>query len=378
MHSKLPDVKTSIFTIMSSLANKHGAINLSQGFPNFDCSDTLKALVAKYMAEGKNQYAPMPGVDLLRNSIALKVAKTTGAVIDPNKEITVTAGATQALFTTFAAFISPGDEVILVEPAYDCYAPSVIINGGRPIPYALRAPAYMIDWQEIGQLVTPKTRMIVINNPHNPSGQVLSNDDFQQLSIIVKGTDILILSDEVYEHIVFDGLTHQSVLHYPELYKRSILTFSFGKIFHNTGWKMGYVLGPPHLMKEFRKAHQFNVFSVNTPIQYALGEYLQDEDTYLSLSALFEERRNRFLELIEGSRFKPISCSGSYFMLLDYSTISDECDEAFAKKLTINHGVATIPVSVFYSNRLDEKVIRVCFAKTDDVLVKAGDILRKI
>ena len=378
LNSKLPKVGTTIFTVMSQLANEHQAINLSQGFPNFDGSAKLRELVYNYMSKGFNQYAPMPGVPALRSKLASKAESLYGAKVDMDKEITITTGATQAIFTAITAFIKPGDEVILIEPAYDSYRPSVEVNGGVPVTYELSAPDYKIDWRHLRKIITFKTRMIIINTPLNPIGRIFSEDDMRELEKITDGTDILILSDEVYEHLVYDGLEHHSVLKYPKLYERSLATFSFGKTFHNTGWKMGYCIAPEHLMKEFRKVHQFNVFSVNHPIQLAIADFLDDPNEYLSLNNFFQQKRDFLLKSLEGSRLKPLPCEGTYFQLFDYSAISDEKDTEFAIRMTKEFGVAAIPVSVFYSSGKDEKVIRLCFAKTEELLAQAGELLKKM
>ena len=378
IQSKLPHVGTTIFTVMSALANKHQAINLSQGFPNFDCSPRLRKLVEHYLQNGYNQYAPMAGVPLLRERLAEKVSSLYDLSIDPNSEITITAGATQAIFTIISAFVKSGDEVILIEPAYDSYRPSVELNGGVPVIYELKAPDYKIDWTTFEQLISDKTRMIIFNTPHNPTGTILNESDLKALERLTENTDILLLSDEVYEHLVYDQATHQSVLRYPKLYERSLATYSFGKTFHSTGWKIGYCIAPEHLMKEFRKVHQFNVFSVNTPLQYAIADFLANPEEYLSLNNFYQQKRDFFLQAISGSRFRPITCEGTYFQLLDYSEISDEKDTAFAKRMTTEFGVASIPVSVFYSDHRDEKVVRLCFAKTEEILAKAGELIQKI
>ena len=376
--SKLPAVGTTIFTVMSALANKHGAINLSQGFPNFPTSQRLNDLVYHYMQQGFNQYAPMPGVPALRERIANKANRLYGAKLNPDEEVTITAGATQAIFTAITTFVKHDDEVIILEPAYDSYQPVVELNGGTVVPYRLKAPDYEVDWELMKKLITPSTRMIIINTPHNPTGSTLKAKDLQALQDLTDDTDILILSDEVYEHLIYDGNQHQSILRFPKLWQRSLATYSFGKTFHNTGWKMGYCLAPKHLMKEFRKVHQFNVFSINTPIQYALADYIEDASTYLSLPAFFQQKRDFFLQALDGSRLRPLSCEGTYFCNFDYSDISSEDDMAFAKRMTIEYGVAAIPVSAFYSNPTNDKVIRLCFAKTEETLEKAGALLRKI
>ena len=370
IHSKLPKVGTTIFTIMSGLADQYEAINLSQGFPNFDTPEELKRLVAHYMNKGMNQYAPMPGLPILRGRLADKIEKLYGQNIDPTTEITITVGGSQALFTAIAAFVQAGDEVILIEPAYDSYAPSVELCGGKVVPFKLAPPQYDIDWEAFQKLITPKTRMIIINTPHNPTGKTLKANDLQILDKMTEESDILILSDEVYEHLIFDGQLHQSILRYPNLFKRSMAAFSFGKTFHATGWKMGYIVAPEYLMREFRKVHQFNVFSVNTPMQYAIADFLEDENTYLSLPDFYQKKRDYFLQLMSESRFKPLKSEGTYFQLFDYQDISDEDDLTFSKRLTTEFGVAAIPVSVFYSNTegYDSKIIRLCFAKTEETL----------
>lgn len=376
--SKLPNVGTTIFTVMSALANEHGAINLSQGFPNFPSSSRLIQLVAEYMQRGYNQYAPMAGVPVLRERLAVKIQEMYAAVVDPAEEITITAGATQALFTAIAAFVGPGDEVILLEPAYDSYRPSIEVVGGIPVPYELSAPDYRVDWAAVGNLITPRTRMIIINTPHNPTGSILRASDMQALEGLVRDTDILVLSDEVYEHLIFDGQYHESILRYPGLRERGLAVYSFGKTFHNTGWKIGYCVAPAPLMREFRKVHQFNVFCVNTPMQYALADYLADADTYRQLPGFYQQKRDFFLQAMEGSRLRPLHCDGTYFHLFDYREISAEPDVDFARRLTIEHGVAAIPVSVFYSHGHDDRVIRLCFAKTEETLATAGERLRRL
>ncbi|MFT5764733.1 MAG: methionine aminotransferase [Saprospiraceae bacterium] len=376
--SKLPNVGTTIFTVMSALANEHNAINLSQGFPDFDCPDLLKQLVNKHLQGGKNQYVPMAGIPLLRERLAAKIQRMYGHVVNPDTEITITAGATQALFTAIATFIHSGDEVILIEPAYDCYRPAIEVVGGIPVAYELSAPDYQIDWDAIQQLVSDKTKMIIINTPQNPIGKTLKAADLMALEKLTFGTDILVLSDEVYEHLIYDGAPHQSVLRYPDLFKRSLAVYSFGKTFHNTGWKIGYCVGPDYLMKEFRKVHQFNVFSVNSFVQYGIADFLEDPEPYLSLPGFYQQKRDFFGETMLGSRFKPLSSEGTYFQLFDYSEISNEPDTDFAKRLTMEHGVAAIPVSVFYSSGRQDNMIRLCFAKTEAVLESAGKKLKKV
>lgn len=378
LSSKLPRAGTTIFTIMSALASEHKAINLSQGFPDFEVSSELINLVYEKMKNGQNQYAPMPGIQLLREIISKKVKKLYSAAYDPATEITVTAGGTQAIFTAILSVIKEGDEVILFDPAYDCYAPAIELAGGIPVSLQLKPPSFSIDWNEVKRTINQRTRMIMINTPHNPTGSILTARDMMQLEKLTKQTDILILSDEVYEHIIFDGYEHQSVMRFPELVKRSFVVFSFGKTFHATGWKCGYILAPSKLMAEFRKVHQFNVFSVNTPLQFALADFMSDEITYTGIEAMYARKRDYFLTLMKPSRFKPLDCHGSYFLLFDYSEISNEKDTDFAKRLTVEHGVASIPVSVFYKNPPDKKLLRFCFAKKDETLKAAAERLCKV
>lgn len=376
--SKLPGQKTSIFSVMSQLANEHNAINLSQGFPDFDISGELIELVHKYMKKGFNQYSPMQGVKALRDEISKKVELTYGIKYDADKEINITAGATQALFSVISAFVKENDEVIVFEPAYDSYIPAVKLNGGT-IRYAhLKTPDYHIDWDEVTKLINHNTKMIILNSPHNPTGSVLKSSDLKRLEKLTNNTNIIVLSDEVYEHLIFDGKEHESVCKYPKLAERSFAVFSFGKTFHATGWKMGYCLAPEKLMVEFRKAHQFIVFTCNSPVQYAIAEFLKDENNYLKLGEFYQQKRDYFLKLIKNSRFKIIPCYGTYFQLLDYSDISKEKEIDFAIRLTKEFGIASIPISPFYSDETDNKTLRFCFAKTDDTLKKAAQILCKI
>lgn len=373
--SKLPDIETTIFTVMGNLSKKHKAINLSQGFPNFKSDQKLIDLVSKAMNSGYNQYAPMLGVRELREAIAEKFDKLYQTSYNPENEIVVTAGATQAIFTIISAFISPKDEVILFKPAYDCYEPAIELNGGKVIPIQLKYPDYQVDWDEVNKVFSEKTKMIVINTPQNPCGTVFSKEDMQQLEALTRDTNCIVLSDEVYEHMVFDGFTHQSACLFPDLKERTFITASFGKTFHNTGWKMGYCCGPKELMKEFIKVHQFNVYSVNTPMQMALAIYLQDENNYNYLSVFFQQKRDVFLEAIKDSRFNFTPSRATYFQVLNYKNISQEHDVDFAKRLVTEFGVASIPLSVFNTNRLDEKILRFCFAKKEETLLKAAEIL---
>lgn len=376
--SKLPKTGTSIFAVMSALAREHNAINLSQGFPDFDCSPELVSLVNQHMKKGLNQYAPMQGILPLREAIAQKMEELYSAHYNPETEITISAGATQAIYAAIAAIVQEGDEVIVFEPAYDSYVPAIELNGGIPIHVQLKAPDYSIDWNEVKKVVNQRTRMIMINTPHNPTGSVMSAKDMQQLEKITRGTDIVVLSDEVYEHIIFDGNEHQSAARFPKLAERSFVIFSFGKSYHTTGWKMGYVLAPANLMAEFRKVHQFMVFCANSPIQYALADYMKNKDAYLSLNLFYQKKRDYFNKLIKDSKFKLRPSSGSYFQSLDYSAISKEKDTEFAIRLTKEYGVASVPVSVFYHKPIDNKILRFCFAKKEETLEQAAERLLKI
>ncbi|HSG67335.1 MAG TPA: methionine aminotransferase [Bacteroidales bacterium] len=376
--SKLPRTGTSIFAVMSGLANQYRAINLSQGFPDFEVSQELIGLINHYMKKGYNQYAPMPGVQLLRERISRKIRNTYQVNYDPNTEITVTAGATQGIFTVISSMVSEDDEVIVFEPAYDSYGPAVELFGGI-VKYArLEPPHYRINWPEVARMVTHRTKLIIINSPHNPTGSVLMQDDLLALEHLTRKTDIAILSDEVYEHLIYDGLPHESVCKYPGLAERSFITASFGKTFHATGWKMGYVLAPDNLMQEYRKSHQFVVFACNTPIQYAISDFLENENNYLGLGQFYQRKRDYFARMISTSRFQIIPCHGTYFQLLDYSRISDENEMDFATRLIREYGIATIPVSPFYSQGNDHRVLRVCFAKKEETLEQAANILCKI
>ena len=376
--SKLPHLGTTIFTVMSKLAEEHKALNLSQGFPNFNCPDELISLVNKHMNEVHNQYAPMPGIMSLREIIAEKTEELYSSKYNPETEITITAGATQAIYTAIASTVREGDEVIIFGPAYDCYLPAIELNGGKPVYLLLKEPTYSIDWNAVKKVINHHTRMIIINTPHNPTGSILSASDMASLEKLTRNTDIIILSDEVYEHILFDGFEHQSVARYPGLAERSFIISSFGKSYHATGWKMGYCLAPHNLMAEFRKVHQFIVFSCNTPIQYALSEFLNKKDAYLELGSFYQQKRDYFNKLLKGSGFSLIPASGTYFQLLGYKNISKEKDVDFAVRLTKEYGIASIPVSVFYNVPIDNKVLRFCFAKDDETLEKSAEILCKI
>ncbi|MFY1046554.1 methionine aminotransferase [Chryseobacterium sp. GP-SGM7] len=376
--SKLPDVGITIFTQMSQLANQHQAINLSQGFPDFETDSKLLNLADNFIKKGFNQYAPLGGIIGLKEEIARKIENSHNAVYHPETEITITAGGTQAIFTAIATFIKKEDEVIIFEPAYDCYEPTVELFGGIVKRFQMKAPDYEIDWNVVRNLVSEKTKMIILNNPNNPSGKILKENDIQELIKIVKDTHILILSDEVYENIVFDGNQHLSICKYPELRERSLLVASFGKLFHITGWKIGYCAAPKTLMDEFRKVHQFNVFCVNTPLQMALAEYMKDDEHYNQLNHFFQEKRDFLRQGLAQTPFELLDCEGTYFQALKYDKISDKNDFDFATALTIDHQVASIPFSAFYKDKLNENVIRLCFAKKNETLEKAIENLARL
>jgi len=376
--SKLPDVGTTIFTVMSSLATELGAVNLGQGFPDFPMSEKLVALVDQAMRDGYNQYAHMNGMPRLREVLAEKIAGLYGTAVNPDTQITITPGGTYAIYTALTTVLRPGDEVIVFEPAYDSYIPNIGINGAIPVRIDLQFPDYRINWAEVKQKITAKTRMILLNTPHNPTGAILRAADMEELRRVVEGTDILIHSDEVYEHLIFDGLPHTSILRYPDLLERSFVSFSFGKVYHCTGWKLGYSVSSPNLMREFRKVHQFNCFSCHTPSQVALATYLQDKDTYLSLGAFLQKKRDYFAGLMQATKFTPLPSYGSYFQLFRYDRISDEPDKDFAIRITKEYGVASIPVSAFYQSGKDDHVVRFCFAKKEETLEKAAERLMKI
>lgn len=378
VESRLPDVGVSIFAVMTRLANEHGAINLSQGFPDFDCDPDLVAAVHRHMQAGHNQYAPMPGVPELREALSAKIAGLYGARYDPGTEITITAGATEALFDIISAFVRPGDEVVLFEPCYDAYVPVVRLNGGVPRFVTLRAPGYRIDWSEVRGVLTPRTRLLVVNSPHNPTGAVLDATDLAEMAAALDGTNVVILSDEVYEHIVFDGRQHESVARHAELRARSCVVSSFGKTYHTTGWKIGYVAAPRALTEEVQRVHQFVTFATNTPIQLAYAEFTARRARYDDLTAFYQAKRDRFLDLLAGSRFTPVPCHGTYFQILDYSAISDEPDATFAMRLLKEHGVASIPTSAFLYNSEAPRVLRFCFAKKGGTLEAAAERLRAV
>ncbi|MBL8438511.1 MAG: pyridoxal phosphate-dependent aminotransferase [Zoogloeaceae bacterium] len=375
--SRLPAVGTTIFTVMSRLAQECRAINLSQGFPDFNAEDLLFERVAHHMRAGRNQYAPMAGVPALRDAVAAKMVALYGTAYDPETEITITAGATQALFTAVAALVHPGDEVIVFEPVYDSYAPAIALQGGVVRRVHLVAPDYRPDWTAVAAAISPRTRMIMINTPHNPTGMVWAPADLARLAELVRGTGIMVVADEVYEHIVFDGRRHESVARYPELAARSVVVSSFGKTFHITGWKVGYVAGPRELMAEFRKVHQFNVFTVNAPVQYALADYLAQPERYLGLADFYQGKRDYFRTALMGSRFDLLACEGTYFQLASYRRISDEPDTRFVERLTREAGVAAIPLSAFFEDGRDDRVVRFCFAKEEGTLAAACERLRR-
>jgi methionine aminotransferase len=373
--TKLPGVGTTIFTVMSRLAAELGAINLSQGFPDFDCDPALVETVAKHMREGRNQYAPMQGVPALREALAAKYRELYGAAYDPGAEITVTSGGTEALFDAIAAVVHPGDEVIVFEPCYDSYVPAIRLAGGEPVVVSLTWPDYAVPWDEVRARLSPRTRLLILNSPHNPAGSILSASDIAELERIVQDWPVFILSDEVYEHIIFDGLRHESMSRHPDLAARSFVVGSFGKTYHTTGWKVGYCCAPAALSAEFRKVHQFVTFATNTPLQHALAEFVSARRGYPDLAAFYQAKRDRFLELTRESRFRPLRCSGSYFVLMDYSALTDEDDMTFAVRLTKEHGVASIPTSAFLYTRQAPPVLRFCFAKKDETLARAAERL---
>lgn len=378
IHSKLPDVGTTIFTIMSALATEQGAINLSQGFPDFDTPPALIDLVARHMRDGRNQYAPMQGVGPLRERIAAKVAALYGNPVDPETEVTVTSGATEALYAAITAVVRPGDEVLVFEPAFDSYVPAIRLNGGKPVYLSMKYPEYRIDWDEVNDTIGDRTRLIILNSPHNPTGTVLSPTDIEALKQVVADRNLFIVSDEVYEHILFDGQAHESLLKDPQLYAKSFIISSFGKTYHATGWKIGYCVAPPPITREFQRIHQFLTFASNTPVQWAYADIMADPSHYEGLSAFYQEKRDRFLSLLTASRFKPLPCRGTYFQMMDYSAVSDLDDVAFAREMTITHKVAAIPPSVFYHDGEDNRVLRFCFAKRDETLGQAAEILCRI
>ncbi|GAB4207216.1 MAG: pyridoxal phosphate-dependent aminotransferase [Bacteroidia bacterium] len=375
---KLSAFGTTIFTTMSALAQKHNAINLSQGFPDFMPNEKLLSIAQKYIASPYQQYAPMPGTPELRETVSQIIRNCYERKINPDTEITITAGATQAIYTAIAAFVGKDDEVIIFEPAYDCYAPAIITNGGTPVYCELKYPTFKIDWNEVKSKITSKTKMIIINSPHNPTGSIIDKSDIQNLIDLTRNTNILILSDEVYEHIIFDNHTHHSVLKYDELFERSIMVSSFGKTIHTTGWKIGYVAAPEKLMNIFRKVHQYLVFAVNHPLQKTIAEYLSNPNNYLSLKHFYQQKRNYFLSLIQNSSFQLLPTHGTYFVLLNYSGISKMKDTEMAIYLTEEYKIASVPMSVFYHDNKDYHLLRFCFAKKEETLSKAANIIHSI
>ncbi|MES2616747.1 MAG: methionine aminotransferase [Bacteroidota bacterium] len=375
INNKLSQSGPSVFSVMTALANEHKAINLAQGFPDFDCNPDLKKMVESAMGKGLNQYAPMPGVMCLREKIAQKTQLLYSATYNPDTEITVVPGATLGIYAAITALVKDNDEVIIIEPAYDSYIPAVELAGGKAIVYEMQFPDYSIDWNQLKKLLNIKTRMIIINTPHNPSGAILSAEDLQKLEKLVHGTDVIILSDEVYEHIIFDGFEHQSVARYPRLASRSVVVSSFGKTYHTTGWKMGYLLAPANIMAQIRKVYQFMAFAANTPIQHAYAEILDRQDLFLELGQFYQNKRDQFRHGLKGSKLKLLACNGSYFQLLSYDKVSDMGDVDMAHWLTKEKGLACIPVSAFYKRKTDHKVLRFCFAKSEETLNKATDIL---
>lgn len=378
IQSKLPNVGTTIFTVMSALAAEHKAINLGQGFPDFPMSEELIALVAEAMKSGHNQYVHMNGYMPLREALAQKAESLYNTAINPDTEITITPGGTYALFTAMATVLHPGDEVILFEPAYDSYIPAIELNGAKAVTIQLRFPDYKIDWPEVKSKITEKTKMILLNSPHNPTGAVLSADDIKHLKSLLKDTGIFILSDEVYEHLIFDGLPHESILKHPELLQRVFVTFSFGKVYHCTGWKLGYCIAPQPLMHEFRKIHQFNAFTCDTPKQVGLANFLHNKEAYTGLGAFLQQKRDHFQSLMEQTKFKPLPSHGSYFQIYSYKALSNEAEKEYAVRLTKEAGVATIPVSSFYRNEVNNGVLRFCFAKSEATLQAAAERLMKL
>lgn len=378
VHSKLPDVGISIFAVMTRLANEHGAINLSQGFPDFDCDPALVDAVTAAMRAGHNQYAPMPGVLALREAIAAKVEHCYGPRYDPNTEIQIVSGATAGLYATLTAFVQPGDEVLLFEPCYDSYVPVIRLSGGTPVFASLRYPDYAVDWDEVKRAITPRTRAILVNTPHNPTGVTWTADDLRTLTALVDGTDIIVIADEVYEHVIFDGRRHESVFRYPALRQRACVISSFGKTFHTTGWKVGYCVAPQPILAEVQRVHQFMTFTVHGPSQHAFAEFVRRDPGAAALPAFYQQKRDLFLQLIEGSRFKPLRCEGTYFQLLDYSAIATDKDSDMAMRLIKEHGVASIPCSAFLYKDGGGPVLRFCFAKKEETLRAAAERLRRI
>ena len=376
INSKLPATGTTIFSVMSQLAQAHDALNLSQGFPDFEPPEALLERVTHYLKSGKNQYPPMIGVAELRQAIAAKIERTSGINLDFDADITITGGATEALFCAIHAVVHPGDEVIVFDPAYDSYAPAVSLAGGKTVHLALTLPDYRIDWRAFQAALNPRTRLVIINTPHNPTGGILTRDDLDQLAALLHAHDCYVLSDEVYEHIIFDGQTHAGVLAHPQLAPRSFAAFSFGKTYHATGWKIGYCIAPPHLTAEFRKIHQYNTFATVAPMQWALADFVRDHpEQYAGLSDFYQQKRDHFAALMTQARFRLLPSAGTYFQLADYSAISNQDDMTFTHQLATEKGVAAIPLSPFYQTPPETRIIRFCFAKQDETLEKAAGVL---
>ena len=379
LRSKLPSSGVSIFAVMTRLANEHGAINLSQGFPDFTCAPELVESVSRYMREGYNQYAPMPGVMPLRESLSDKIFDLYGRRYDPVSEITITTGATEGLFVALTALVHPGDEVVLFQPAYDSYTPAVQLSGGTPRYVTLRYPDYRIDWDEVRRAISPRTRVIVVNSPHNPTGMIWTADDIAELRAVLQHTDAFVISDEVYEHIVFDGQRHESLARYADVAERAIVISSFGKTYHTTGWKVGYCAAPPALTTEIQRVHQWVTFAVNGAVQMAYADAVRRDPAAADVTSFYQERRDRFLALISESPFRPLACRGTYFQMLDYSAITREPGTEFAVRLTREHGVAAIPIAPFLHEGADPgPVLRFCFAKRNETLAAAAERLRRV
>ena len=378
IESRLPAVGTTIFTVMSALAQEHGAVNLGQGFPDFDCDPKLIDAVDEAMRRGLNQYPPMTGVPALREAVAAKIETMYGHHYDPAGEVTITAGATQAILTAILAIVHPGDEVIVLDPCYDSYEPNIVLAGGRAVHVPLTPRSFRPDFDKIAAALSPRTRAIIVNTPHNPSATVWSAEDMRCLAALLRPTDVIVIADEVYEHMVYDGAQHQSIARFPELAARSFIVSSFGKTYHVTGWKVGYVAAPAALMAEFRKVHQFNVFTVNTPVQHAIAAYMADATPYLELPAFYQRKRDLFRAGLAATRFGILPSEGSYFQCVDYAAISDETEEAFCRRLTREIGVAAIPLSAFYPGGFEQRIVRFCFAKKDATLALALERLAKL
>ena len=378
MQSKLPDIGTSIFTVMSQLAAKHNAINLGQGFPDFPMSAELIECVNKAMQSGGNQYAHTNGVPLLRERLAEKIKYLYDVNINPETNITITPGGTYSIFCAFSTIIQPGDEVIIFEPAYDSYIPNIVFNGGIVVPIELEFPDYTIPWDKVKAAITPKTKAILVNTPHNPTGRVFTKDDILILQEIVLSNNLYLISDEVYEHLIYDNKQHETVMKYPDLFARTFVCFSFGKTYHCTGWKLGYCIAPENIMKEYRKVHQFNAFGCDTPKQIAIAEYMTNKEAYLSIGAMYQEKRDYLRGLLDNTKFVRLPSSGSYFESYRYDTISDEPDTVFAERLVKDYGIAVVPMSAFYQKSTDHKVIRLCFAKVKETLDAAAACLQKV